>query len=105
MSHVFVGDLAAEVEVPQNGTLSRVLAKEGPLRLVAFAFDRGQELTEHTATVPVVIQVVSGSVTVEVAEERHHLTPRSWLYLGAGEAHSVFADEPARLLLTMIRPA
>ena len=71
--------------------------------MVVFAFDQGQELTEHTASVPVVIQLVSGSVVVEVGSERHRLTTRSWLYLEPGEPHSVFADEPSRMLLTMIR--
>ncbi len=103
MTDRFVSDLAAEVEIPPDGTLSRVLFREGAVRVVAFAFDQGQELTEHTASVPVIVQVVTGSLTVEVAGERHLLTPYSWLYLEAGEPHSVFADEPSRMLLTMIR--
>ena len=103
MTYSLLEDVAAEIDIPKDGTLSRVLAKESPIRLVAFAFDAGQELTEHTAAVPVVVQVVSGSLTVEVGGERHRLTPRSWMLLGAGEPHSVHAEEPSKMLLTMIR--
>jgi quercetin dioxygenase-like cupin family protein len=60
-------------------------------------------LTEHTASVPVIIQVVSGALTVEVAGARHRMGDRSWLYLEAGERHSIRADEPSHMLLTMIR--
>jgi quercetin dioxygenase-like cupin family protein len=95
--------LTDEVEITSDATISKVLTKDGPLRLVLFAFDEGEELTEHTASVPVVIQVVSGSLTVEASGERHRLDPDSWLYLEANEPHTVVADEPARMLLTMIR--
>ncbi|MGF1667232.1 MAG: cupin domain-containing protein [Acidimicrobiia bacterium] len=105
MAHVLIEDLAGTVEIPSEGTLSRVVAKPGPVRLVMFAFDQGQELTEHTASVPVVLQVVSGRLVVTVDGDRHVLTPSAWLYLDADQPHSVFAEEPSRLLLTMIRPA
>ena len=103
MAYSLLEDVAAEIEIPKDGTLSRVLVKDNPVRLVAFAFDAGQELTEHTASVPVVVQVISGSLTIEVAGERHRLTPSSWMLLGAGEPHSVYADEPTKMLLSMIR--
>ncbi|NND03248.1 MAG: hypothetical protein HKN91_10715, partial [Acidimicrobiia bacterium] len=45
-------DLAAEVEIPTEGTLSKVIYKDDQVRLVLFAFDAGQELTEHTAAIP-----------------------------------------------------
>ncbi len=98
-----IEDLVGVADIPAEGTLSRVVANEGPIRLVAFAFDRGQELTEHTASVPVIIQVLTGSLTVTAGGERHRLSPTSWLYLEAAEPHSVHADEPCRMLLTMIR--
>ncbi len=101
----FVEDLAQEVEITPDATLSRVVVKDGPVRLVLFAFDEGQELTEHTASVPAVVQVVSGVLTVTAGGAVSRLTPGSWLLLEAGEAHSVLADEPSRMLLTMIRPA
>ena len=75
----------------------------GPVRVVAFGFDRGQELTEHTASVPVIVQVLTGSLTVTVGGESHRMAPSSWMYLDPREPHSVFAEEPSRMLLTMVR--
>jgi quercetin dioxygenase-like cupin family protein len=98
-----VGDLVGAADIPPDGTLSRVAANEGSVRVVVFAFDQGQELTEHTASVPVIIQVLTGSLTVTVGGESHRMTPSSWMYLDPREPHSVFAEEPSRMLLTMVR--
>ena len=47
-----LSDLTDAVAIPDNGTLSRVLYADEHIRLVVFGFDRGQELTDHTAGVP-----------------------------------------------------
>lgn len=98
-----IEDLVGATDIPSDGTLSRVVAGEGSVRVVVFAFDRGQELTEHTASVPVIVQVLTGLLTVTVDGESHRMTPSSWIYLEAREPHSVFAEEPSRMLLTMVR--
>lgn len=103
MSYTLLPDLAAEVEIPRDGTLSRVLYKDDDLRLVAFAFDAGQELTEHTASMPAVVQVVSGSIEVTLGGDTVQLTAGSWLHMPAHLPHSVRAAEPAVMLLTMLR--
>ncbi|MCP3939085.1 MAG: cupin domain-containing protein [Actinomycetia bacterium] len=94
-------DLVAEVEIPQDGTLSRVLYKDDHLRLVLFAFDAGQELTEHTASVPAVVQVMSGSLLVTVGTEEVGANPGAWIRLPANVPHAVRALEPSVMLLTM----
>jgi quercetin dioxygenase-like cupin family protein len=70
---------------------------------VFFAFDSGQELTEHTAGVPAVFQVISGRFRVSVGGGTFAMGPEAWLLLDAREPHSLLALEPARLLLTMLQ--
>lgn len=100
-----VESLAGEIDMQPGSTVSKVVVKEGPLRLVLFAFDAGEELTEHTASLPVVIQVIEGSVAVEAGGDRIHLSPGGWLFLEAHEPHTVVAEEPSKMLLTMVRSA
>jgi len=96
-------DIAAEVEVPSNGTLSRVLYKDDQIRVVAFAFDTGQELSEHTATVPAVIEVVRGRFKLTLGEEViEDVEPGFWAHMPGGLPHSVEAVEPGVLLLTLL---
>ncbi|MEN8238312.1 MAG: cupin domain-containing protein [Actinomycetota bacterium] len=96
-------DLAAKLEIPDDGTLSKVLYSDDRIRVVGFAFDSGQELSEHTATIPVVIQVVSGRFRFDVGEDSWEIGPSSWMHLDASVPHSVVALEPARLLLTLLK--
>ena len=98
-----VESLEDEVAVQPQSTVSKVVVRDGPLRLVMFAFDAGEELTEHTATVPVVLQVLAGAVSVEAGGDRVQLLAGGWLFLEANEPHSVVADEPTKMLLTMVR--
>ncbi len=96
-------DLAAEVEIPVDGTLSRVIYKDDRIRLVVFAFDRHQELTEHTASVPAVVQVVSGRLLLGLGDESVEVGPGAWIHMAANLSHSVRALEPSVMLLTMLR--
>lgn len=102
MDYTFLPDVGAEVEVPSDGTLSRVLHRDDRLRLVAFAFDTGQELTEHTASVPAVVQVVSGRIEMTLAGDTVTMEPGAWLRMDAHLAHSLVALEPTVLILTML---
>ena len=99
---VFV-DIAAEVEIPAAGTLSRVLHSDDQVRLVAFAFDEAQELTEHTATVPAIIQVISGRLRMTLEAEETEARPGSWAHLPANLPHSLLALEPSVVLLTLLK--
>jgi len=95
-------DVAAEVEIPVEGTLSRVLYKDDRLRVVVFAFDVDQELTEHTASVPAVVQVVKGRLRMRLGDETVEAKPGSWLHMPAHLLHSVRALEPSVMLLSML---
>jgi quercetin dioxygenase-like cupin family protein len=99
---MIIPDVAVDLEIPEDGILSKVLYKSDTVRLVGFAFDAGQELTEHTAARPIIVQVVSGSVDFVVDEETTRMDPASWCYLDASVPHSVLAVEPSRLLLTLL---
>ena len=77
--------------------------RDDQLRLVGFAFDTGQELTEHTAAVPVVIQVVAGRLSVTLEADTMELGPDGWLRMEANASHSVRALVPTIMILTMLR--
>lgn len=97
-----IDDLHAELEMPRDGTLSKVLYRDDQLRVVGFAFDAGQELTEHTSALPVIIQVISGRLDLELGGQKTQAGPGSWIHLPARLPHSVHAVEPTIMLLTML---
>lgn len=100
---VVIPDLSSEVEVPVNGTLSRVLHQDDRTRLVLFAFDTGQELTQHRSASSAIVQVISGRLKFTASDETHDLKPGGWLYMSSGEDHALEAIEPTLMLLTLLR--
>lgn len=98
-------DIASEVEIPEEGTLTRVLYRDDQIRVVVFAFDEGQELTDHTAAVPALVQLVSGRIRLDLDGEPVELEPGSWVRMEASLTHAVVALEPSVMLLTLLRSA
>jgi quercetin dioxygenase-like cupin family protein len=100
---VVVSGLAAALPLAASATTSRTLIDNERVRVVAFTFDTGEQLTEHTAAMPVVVQLVTGSLRFEVAGGAHDLTPGDCVYLAAREPHSLEALEPSSMTLVMVR--
>lgn len=102
MTHVpAVADLVA---VTDDSTVSRTILSAEGVRVVLFSFDSGQELSEHTAAMPVVLQALDGRFTVTADGRTVTLVPGDLIHLGTRTPHSLVATEPGRLLLTMIDP-
>ena len=99
-----LADVASMVDVAQDSTVSRTVLKAEGARIVLFAFDSGQELTEHTAAVPVILQALDGRFEITAAGRTVHLGPGDVVHLGSRLPHAVLAREPSRLLLTMLDP-
>jgi quercetin dioxygenase-like cupin family protein len=102
----FVEDVTALVAVQPDSTVSRVALHATGARVVLFAFDTGQELTEHTAAVPALLQVLTGHLTVTAGGgTAAELRPGGLVHLGARLPHAVVAHEPSVLQLTMLQGA
>ncbi len=91
------GDLPMSV----GATTSRTVVSNDAVRVVVFAMDRGQELTDHSAPRPVVVQVIDGDLAFTVAGERHELTAGDVVYLAPNDRHAVLALTPCRFVLVM----
>jgi quercetin dioxygenase-like cupin family protein len=96
--------VASLVDVASDSTVSRTVLKGEGARVVLFGFDAGQELTEHTAAVPVLLQALDGHFTITAAGRTVDLRPGDLVHLGTRTPHAVVAIEPSRLLLTMLDP-
>ena len=101
-SQVITG-VAVELPVTASATTSRALLDNDVVRVVAFAFDTGEQLTEHTASLPVVVQVLRGDLRFQVADEEHVLTGGDCVYLAPGAPHALEALSPSLVSLVMVR--
>lgn len=97
-------DLSALITVNEGSTVSRTVLKAEGVRLVLFSFDTGEELSEHTAAMPVLLQVLDGALEVSADGQTVTLKPGGVIHLPTRMPHSVLALEPSRMLLTMLDP-
>lgn len=70
---------------------------------MAFGFAVGEELSEHTASVPAIIQIIQGDATLTLGDDRHSAKPGTWIHLPANLKHSVRAETPVLMLLLMLK--
>lgn len=104
-SSIVIADLKKEVEIPADGIISRTLSDSPAVKVVLFGFDAGQELSEHTASVPAAIEILSGKATVVIGGAVSEAGPGFWALMPPHAPHSIRAHEPTVMLLYMIRTA
>ena len=97
-------DLATLIEVAPESTVSRTVLRAEGARVVLFAFDAGQELTEHTAAVPILLSLLDGRLRVGADGQQVELVPGGLVHIGTRVPHEILALEASRMVLTMLDP-
>ena len=96
-------DLAKEVQPPDKGILSRTLFNDDRLKAVIFGFAQGEELSEHTASMPAVLHFLQGEATVTLGDDKHEAKPGTWVHMPTGLRHSIQAKTPVVMLLLLMK--
>jgi quercetin dioxygenase-like cupin family protein len=96
-------DLAAEVEPPADGVLSRTLYNDDRLKVVLFGFSAGQELSEHTSSTPAVMHFLRGEAEVTLGDQRLPAHAGTWIHMPPNMRHSIRTSSPVVLLLLLLK--
>ncbi len=91
------------IDYQQGAVVSRTLLKNACGSLTVFAFDAGQELSEHTVPHDAVVQVLDGEVEIRIAGSPHRLRAGEAILMPADRPHAVRAVARFKMLLTMLR--
>ncbi len=101
-TYVAVQNLLKEVEIPADGTLSRTIHRDDRVKIVLFGFAGGQELSQHTAAVPAILEILQGDARVTLDGDEKELSAGSWVFMEANLPHAVYARTNVIMLLTML---
>lgn len=101
----FIENLEDMISVQEGSTVSRTVMQQQGGNVVLFSFDAGEELSEHTAAMPVFVQTLKGRLKVTGNGKTVDLVPGGLAYLPTRIPHAVYAEEPSVMMLTMITPA
>ena len=104
MAHTTIDNAADAVAIQAGAVVSKVVYRDEEIDVTVFGFDTGEVLTEHTAARPAIIQVLSGRLLFTVEGDETLMVPGTWLRMSPDTPHSLVAEEPTVMLLTLLRP-
>jgi len=88
----------------QNGTIaSRTLINKNAGSVTVFAFDEGQELSEHTSPYDALVIALDGKADVILSGDLFHILEGQILIIPANQPHALRASTKFKMLLVMIR--
>ena len=103
MSEYQIRQLADELQPPESGKQTIVLADDDNAKVVLFAFAAGGDLAEHVAPLPAIIQIIKGEASLTVGNETVAGKPGTWIQMAAKTPHSTKAQTPVVMLLTLLK--
>jgi quercetin dioxygenase-like cupin family protein len=103
MEHSTVFSLKELVTYADASTVSKVLSRNANGNITLFAFDKGQELSEHTAPFDATVVVVDGRCRITIDGIEHLLEEGQMIVMPANIPHALMAVERFKMLLIMIK--
>ena len=94
---------AESIEYNKDAIVSKTILKNSKGNVSLFAFDKGEELSEHTAPFDALVQVVDGVAEVIIDGVSHVLYEGHSIIMPANIPHGLKARKKFKMVLTMIR--
>ena len=95
--------LDQSVDYSDQSIVSKQVIKKATGNLSLFAFDEGQELSEHTAPFDALVQVLDGSARIRIDGKDYDLEAGESIIMPANIPHAVKAVSRFKMLLSMIK--
>jgi len=95
--------VACQGQPPDKGILSRTLFGDDRLKAVLFGFAQGEELSEHTASMPAVLHFLQGEARLTLGDDTVEARPGTWVHMPTGLRHSIRAKTPVVMLLLLLK--
>ena len=95
--------MAELVAYNDGSVVSRQITKAEAGNVTLFAFDKDQELSEHTAPFDALVHVLDGEAEIRISGKLFQLKTGDAIIMPADEPHALKAITRFKMLLTMIR--
>lgn len=98
-----VRNLSAMIDFQEGAVVSKALIKQDAGNVTLFAFDKGEELSEHTAPYDAFVYILDGSAELSISGTPYTLEKGQMIIMPANEPHALKAPEQFKMLLVMVR--
>jgi quercetin dioxygenase-like cupin family protein len=92
------------VSYQDSAIVTKIVIKSAQGSVTLFAFDQGQELSEHTTPFDALVYIIDGTAEIGIAGQGHHLKQGEGIVMPAHQPHFVKAIEKFKMMLTMLKP-
>ena len=91
------------IEYAEGGVVSKELIHTKSGSVTLFSFDKGQNLSEHSAPFDAMVTVIDGEPEIIIDGQSHYPKAGEVLIMPANHPHAVNARTRFKMMLTMIR--
>jgi quercetin dioxygenase-like cupin family protein len=96
-------DLLSLIDYQEVSVVSKTLIDKNTGTVTLFAFDKGQGLSEHTASYDALVYVLDGDAEVTITGKPITLRPGEMTIIPANQPHALAAKTRFKMLLIMIK--
>jgi quercetin dioxygenase-like cupin family protein len=86
-----------------HSIVSREIVKKASGTVTVFAFDRGEDLSEHTAPFDALVYILEGKAQVFIEGNPHDVQEGEMIIMPANRPHALKAVSRFKMLLVMVK--
>lgn len=101
--YTFLDNIESEIPIPEDGILSRTVFNDEALKVVAFGFSPGQELSAHTAPMAAILYFMKGEAELTLGSEKKNVRAGAFIHMPPHMTHGILARTPVAMLLLMLK--
>ena len=90
------------VEYAEGRVVSRTLAQGKPLSVTLFAFDKGEEISSHSAGGDAMVYILDGEAEVTIGDTKTLVKKGETIVMPANVSHALLATEQFKMLLVVV---
>lgn len=95
--------LSGLVQIQAGAVVSREILSAKTGTVTVFAFDAGEQLSEHAAPFDALVSAIEGEAVITVGGVPHRVAAGDMIIMPAGIPHALKAATPFKMMLVMIR--
>ena len=98
-----VHQLKESIDYSSGATVSKIVTKNKCGSITLFSFDKGQNLSEHTAPFDATAIILDGVCEISIAGKPNSLSEGQMIVMPANVPHALEATEAFKMILIMLR--
>jgi quercetin dioxygenase-like cupin family protein len=91
------------IDYQDGAVVSRTLIKGKAGSVTLFAFDEGQDLSEHTTPHDALVHVLDGEARITIAGVAHRVSSSEMIIMPGNRPHAVLGTRRFKMMLVMLR--